>query len=225
MFKKLIALVEALMLVSLFCIGFASWSIIDPNGVTLGENGEIGGSIQTESVHNVSLDTIGFTSTSNQTSFKYNLTQIDSATTAEFSKTTLTIDVTFDKATLTALAYDGPYQLLFECNNKTNAVNIFEANGYLTPPTIATAHLSGFPNQKIESSITASASSLSAGFPIKSTSQLCLYNLIAKSSDATVTLVFTFEFTPKANTSSDYSQFVQAICWSTYELSFKISSF
>ena len=228
MFKKLIALVEALMLVSLFCIGFASWSIVDPQGLTISTSG----GIQTEGVHSITLETIGIgfsgnssqSQITNQTGFEYNL----EAGAAKFSKTTLTVEVKFHKATIASLGYDEPYQLLFECKNgKSNAFDIFTSNSYLISPNVATAHLKGFPNQKIEGEITKTSDTLSAAFSVKSTSKASLYNLIsrdisASNTNATATLVFTLEFSvPSTPPSAEY---VKAICWSTYDLSFKIGA-
>ena len=226
MFKKLIALVEALMLVSLFCIGFSTWSIIDPDGVTISTNG----GMHTQDVTSVTLETvgIGYTGNSsqsqitNQTGFEYNL----EGATAKFSKTTLTVEVKFHKDTLTALAYDQPYQLLFECKNDNAAVfDVFTTDTYLIAPTYATAYLKGFPNQVIQGSVVQKTSEkLASAFAVKSTSAPSLYNLVSRDvvdSNATATIVFTFEFTPIASVSSDY---VKAICWSTYTLSFKIGA-
>ncbi len=216
MIKKLIALVEALMIVSIFCIGFASWSILDPNGEQFDP---LSGSVQTQGVQDVSLTSIGFYNAQAQTGFDYSL----SGSTATFSKTTITVEVEFLKSNIEQLAYTDAYQLFVNCDNPNgDKFDIFSSGStWLTPPTFATAHLQGFPNQKVIGNIkTATAQTISAGFPVKSTSQLCLYNLITKSTaEDYAVLVFTFDFAFPATLKSEY---VRAICWTPYTLSFKI---
>ena len=219
MFKKLIALVEALMLVSLFCIGFATWSITNPNSNASNGN-SLSGSIQTESVENVSLTSIGLGEINDKSSFEYNLENSQ----AVFSKTTLTIAVEFNKATMESLAYSDAYYLEFECKNTTNVVNIFSTATYMSAPQIATAHLQGYPAQMVGGLVdteNATASSLTAKFPVKSMSSASLYNLVSRSIEEAAIIVFTFDFTPSASITSDY---VKAICWSKYTLTFKISA-
>ncbi len=221
MLKKLIALVEALMLVSLFCIGFATWSITDPNGTTLGD-GTLDGSIQTQSVESVSLDKLGIGAISSQSGFEYSLENDGTGLKAVFSKTTLTVNVPFNKAKMEKISYTDAYYLTLECVNTTNAVDIFESTAYMTAPTVATAHLDGFPNQKVGGLVSASSTALLAKFHVKSTTSASLYNLVSRSLDDTATLVFTFDFIP--NASGVASDYVQAICWSNYKLTFKISA-
>ena len=222
MFKKLIAMVEALLLVSLFCIGFASWSITDPSSGNL----TAGGGIQTESVVGVSLEIIGLQTTTATTGFQYHLTGTDSKA-AEFSNTALTIEVNFNKDKLLnneALPFDQPYQLLFECTPADNSVNIFTGETYLISPSVATAYLKDFPNQKITGATTKTDNTLFAGFAIKSTQKASVYSLVSRANtdkNGNVTLVFTFEFSVDDGVTSD---FVKGVCWSTYNLSFKLGA-
>ena len=217
MLKKLIALVEALMLVSLFCIGFATWSITNPNGVTPDTEPFVG-AMQTETISKISLDSIGVGKMANQSGFEYNVEN----SAAVFSKTTLTVEVTFNKAMIETLNYTNAYYLALECKNTTNAVNIFTTDTYMIAPQIATAHLQGFPNQSVSGLVdtqSATATSLTAKFPVKSTSSASIYNLVSRSLSETATIVFTFDFTPTTGIESD---FVKAICWSKYTLTFSI---
>ena len=219
-------MVEALMLVSLFCIGFASWSITDPSSGNLTADG----GIQTESVVGASLEMIGLKATTATTGFQYHLTGTDSKA-AEFSNTALTIEVNFNKDKLLnneSLPFDQPYQLLFECTPADNSVNIFSGDTHLKHPETATAHIKGFPNQTITATTTATNNKLSAGFAIKSTEQASIYHLVSIANptiDADgkpiVTLVFTLEFSVKDSVTNE---FVKGVCWSTYNLSFKLGA-
>ena len=228
MIKKLIALVEALMIVSIFCIGFATWSITSPSATT--PTGDpLGGGIYTQGVQDISLDTIGFgTTTPKQTGFDYSL----SGTQATFSKTTITVETQFLKNTMESLAYSDVYRLVLDCTNpNADAFDIFSNQAtLLIPPTYATVHLKGFPNQKVIGVIqTASKEKLSATFPVKSTSQFSLYNLVSNSTgtddDAnSADLIFTFEFSVPTGNNAPSSNHIKAICWTAYTLSFKISA-
>ena len=226
------------MLVSLFCIGFASWSIVDPQGLTISTSG----GIQAQESQEVLLSEIGINPENigkhpdgdtlyGTTSFKYAL--VDS--TATFAKTTLTLTIGIFAETLEALEldHDIKYALVVECvNPNANAFDIFTQTNYLTAPTVATAHLVGLPHLTVSGETTGTTktvngqkiSKLSAYFPLRTSTGECLFHLTNRSTSTAgkVTYVtFTFEFTPAANVNSDY---VKAICMTAYTFNVRVAA-
>lgn len=164
MSKKLIALVEVLMVVSLFCTGFASWTIVEhlPDSVQ-------SGSVDVYNVESYALSDYGIALTSEADgitakSFGYVRAETSGGNAVyQSTNSTLSMLITVDTAKMASAANDYREQaLLLTCSAKDNAekAHSFQSKdegnnnqagvtGYYSAPKFCKLTLNDYPNRYI----------------------------------------------------------------------------
>ena len=175
--NKLIALVEVLMIVSLFCVGYASWAISPPDTATQG------GSMISYDVTVRSLATYGLSlSTDGAKTFTYcTVTAGEGEPVTQYTNTSLSLQIKVERAKLAEWAqneYRGE-TMVISClatgNEQYSSYSLFRS--YMSNVQ-AKVTLQGYPNLSLTPTVALPASYL-ASYPLTiSIPMEQLYNLI-----------------------------------------------
>jgi hypothetical protein len=197
MTKKLIALVEVLMVVSLFCTGFASW-IISP--YTDGNSKTQLGSVSSHAVEKRNLDYYGIgINNTGASDFRYAAVTTSSGTVNKFTNKTISVNITVNRSVMkTRMESSGGYSgdvLEINCAAKMATNSLFQqmASYGLQYPSDCKLVLGGYPNLFVIASVTLeSDNTLNIRIPIEQ-----IYHIanLDKINTATSTLSLQLVFT------------------------------
>jgi len=197
MTKKLIALIEVLMVVSLFCTGFASWMI---SPYTDGNSKTQLGSVSSHAVEKRNLDYYGIgINNTGASDFRYAAVTTASGTVNKFTNKTISVNITVNRSVMkTRMESSGGYSgdvLEINCAAKMATNSLFQqmASYGLQYPSDCKLVLGGYPNLFVIASVTLeSDNTLNIRIPIEQ-----IYHIanLDKINTATSTLSLQLVFT------------------------------
>ena len=201
MTKKLIALIEVLMVVSLFCTGFASWMI---SPYTDGSSKTQQGSVSSHAVEKRNLDYYGIgINNTGANDFRYAAVTTASGTVNKFTNKTISVNITVNRSVMkTRMESAGGYSgdvLSIVCSAKKLTASLFgqmDQQG-LHYPTSCKLSVKGYPNLFVIANVTCNSdNTLGIKIPIEQ-----IYNVanLDKLSSETTTLILELEFTEAAS--------------------------
>lgn len=199
MHKKTTIFLTTLSILSMICVGFATWNVtITPANQT------INGNVIVDDVVNVS--DVGIFYRSSQGFEYYTVSDASGNQQVHFSSTSLLSEVSITKATFENLSFDDTqkYYLWYECfyiYSKTNTIDLMTDTSFITAPTELIVKDKSLENsffrvpvitEKKDYSSTEYIFSIAADIPLKSSYENCINQLV--------------EF--NTNSSSPYIQFI-----------------
>lgn len=233
MLKKLGILLEALTILSLIGVGFASWEITQDKTISKTENG----GLLVDQVFDVSDVGISYIANSAK-GFTY-YQEIDPTTNETsnyFDRTTLSFSIYLNRTVLQKFEYDMPeiYYLEVKLYYISSSVDLFTNNTLITAPSSLKCSLQNIENLFVTAPIQVSKTnygtnqylySLTANVPLKVSDAPCLYNLALsdnKPTSGSIPIDIAFEFTnPTTLLTSNY---FDEVCNISYNYSLSVNS-
>lgn len=180
--KRLIAFVEVLMAMSVFCTGYAAWSYVSPYSrdalftVDLFEAYDVTNAQLTPADYGVELLTANSSGTLQAQTFRYHIVTVNGTATEQFVSTTLSILLSVDLDKMANADTDYRLEsLVVTCEVSATGADFGASSiGYwLTVPEQATLKVDGYPNVSRTVSLSLVNGKLEAVIPLTE-----LYNLL-----------------------------------------------